>query len=81
MSGVLTDKDIEMLQTLSSGMKIDYKGIKGSEQAIRTRLVEIATNIEKTLAEKSGAAPVQQQSTTTTPPPPANVGRFKIEVE
>jgi hypothetical protein len=81
MSGVLTDKDIEMLQTLSSGMKIDDKGIKGSEQAIRTRLVEIATNIEKTLAEKSGAAPVQQQSTTTTPPPPANVGRFKIEVE
>ena len=61
MSGVLTEKDIEMLQTLSSGMKIDDKGIKGSEQAIRQRLVEIATNIEKTLAEKSGAAPSQQQ--------------------
>ena len=81
MSGVLTDKDIEMLQTLSSGMKIDDKGIKGSEQAIRQRLVEIATNIEKTLAEKSGAAPAQQQTPAATPPPPANVGRFKIEVE
>jgi hypothetical protein len=61
MSGVLTDKDIEMLQTLSSGMKIDDKGIKGSELDIRQRLVEIATNIEKTLAGKSGASPSQQQ--------------------
>jgi hypothetical protein len=65
MSGVLTDKDIEMLQTLSSGMKIDDKGIKGSEQAIRKRLVEIATNIEKTLAGKSGVAPAQQQAPAT----------------
>lgn len=49
MSGVLTDKDIQMLQTLSSGMRVTDKGIRGSAPAIRKRLTEIANSIDKKL--------------------------------
>jgi hypothetical protein len=79
MSGVLTQADMELLQTLSTGLRVDDKGIKGSEQAVATQLNALASKIEKTLAEKAGSAPSQQPSATRTPP--ANVGRFKIEVE
>ena len=53
MSGVLTDKDIQMLQTLSSGMRVTDKGILGSAPAIRKRLTEIADGIEKKLGVKA----------------------------
>ena len=58
MSGVLTDKDIQMLQTLSSGMRVTDKGIRGSAPAIKKRLTEIATSIEKQLGGQSAAKEV-----------------------
>lgn len=56
MSGVLTQPDMELLQTLSTGMRVDDKGIKGSTEAVKTQLTNIANKIEKTLAEKAGGA-------------------------
>ena len=56
MSGVLTQPDMELLQTLSTGLKVDDKGIKGSPQAVAKQLNDIANKIEKTLAEKAGGA-------------------------
>jgi hypothetical protein len=55
MSGVLTQPDMELLQTLSTGLRVDDKGIKGSEQAVATQLNALASKIEKTLAEKGGS--------------------------
>lgn len=57
MSGVLTDKDIQMLQTLSSGMRVTDKGIRGSASAIRNRLNTIANNIEKALGGQHQSQP------------------------
>ena len=56
MSGVLTQPDMELLQTLSTGMRVDDKGIKGSTEAVKTQLTNIANKIEKTLAEKAGGS-------------------------
>lgn len=55
MSGVLTQPDMELLQTLSTGLRVDDKGIKGSEQAVAAQLNALASKIEKTLAEKGGS--------------------------
>lgn len=63
MSGVLTQTDMELLQTLSTGLKVDDKGIKGSEQAVAKQLNNIANKIEATLSAKgaaTGAQPVQR---------------------
>lgn len=78
MSGVLSETDIKMLRDLSSGLNVSEKGIKGSEQAIKTRLNDIASKLRSTLQGKgaleSAQQPAQQQSGRT-------IGRFKIEVE
>lgn len=78
MSGVLSETDIKMLRDLSSGLNVSEKGIKGSEQAIRARLNDIASKLRTTLQGKgaleSAQQPAQQQSGRT-------IGRFKIEVE
>lgn len=62
MSGVLTQADMELLQTLSTGLKVDEKGIKGSEQAVAKQLNMIADKIERTLMEKGALEkkPAQQ---------------------
>ena len=63
MSGVLTQTDMELLQTLSTGLKVDDKGIKGSEQAVAKQLNNIANKIEATLSAKgaaTGAQPAQR---------------------
>lgn len=78
MSGVLSETDIKMLRDLSSGLNVSEKGIKGSEQAIRVRLNDIASKLRTTLQGKgaleSAQQPAQQQSGRT-------IGRFKVEVE
>ena len=70
MSGVLTDRDIQMLSTLSSGMRVSDKGIKGSASAIRNRLTEIANNIERELSKVDSQNPTQ--------PAQSQVGQYKI---
>jgi hypothetical protein len=65
MSGVLTDKDIQMLQTLSSGMRVTDKGIRGSAPAIRKRLNDIASGIETALG---GSQAPQVQAPTAEQP-------------
>lgn len=52
MSGVLSETDIKMLRDLSSGLNVSEKGIKGSEQAIRVRLTDIASKLRSTLQSK-----------------------------
>ena len=52
MSGVLSETDIKMLRDLSSGLNVSDKGIKGSEQAIRARLTDIASKLRSTLQSK-----------------------------
>ena len=65
MSGVLTDKDIQMLQTLSSGMRVTDKGIRGSAPAIKKRLNEIATSIEKQLSGQPASKEVITETVVT----------------
>lgn len=60
MSGVLSETDIKMLRDLSSGLNVSEKGIKGSEQAVRARLSDIAQKLEMSIGGKQ--APSQQQS-------------------
>lgn len=60
MSGVLTDRDIQMLSTLSSGMRVTDKGIRGSAPAIRKRLQQIAKNIDEKLGRAEQANSEQQ---------------------
>lgn len=74
MSGVLSETDIKMLRDLSSGLNVSEKGIKGSEQAIRARLNDIASKLRSTLQSKGAFDGQQTQQ-------PSSVGRFKIEVE
>lgn len=62
MSGVLSETDIKMLRDLSSGLNVSEKGIKGSEQAVRARLSDIAQKLEKSIGGKQ--APAQQQPAT-----------------
>jgi hypothetical protein len=75
MSGVLTDKDIQMLQTLSSGMRVTDKGIRGSAPAIRKRLTDIASGIETALG---GAQAPQQQAPAAEQSQAQGVAGYKI---
>lgn len=52
MSGVLSETDIKMLRDLSSGLNVSEKGIKGSEQAVKARLTDIAGKLSATLQSK-----------------------------
>lgn len=45
MSGVLTDRDIEFLGRISSGLNVTENGIKGSEQATRAQLNSISNKL------------------------------------
>lgn len=56
MSGVLSETDIKMLRDLSSGLNVSEKGIKGSEQAVRARLTDIAGKLRTTLQSKGAQA-------------------------
>lgn len=46
MSGVLTDKDIQMLRSISSGINVTDGGIKGSYEGTKKRLMQIADKIQ-----------------------------------
>ena len=46
MSGVLTDKDIQMLRSISSGINVTDGGIKGSYEGTKKRLNQIAEKIK-----------------------------------
>jgi len=46
MSGVLTDKDIQMLRSISSGINVTEGGIKGSYEGTKKRLNQIADKIK-----------------------------------
>lgn len=52
MTGVLTDKDIQFLTAVSSGLDIDpeKRGIIGSEEVVRERLNDIANRIDEKLS-------------------------------
>jgi hypothetical protein len=52
MSGVLTDKDIQFLTNIGSGLNITENGIKGSEEGVRARLNEIMKTIERAAKAK-----------------------------
>lgn len=81
MSGVLTDRDIQMLATLSSGMRVTDKGIRGSAPAIRKRLTEIATSIDEQLGQGELMQSQPMQQPTQQAPQGQRIGRFIIEVE
>ncbi len=54
MSGVLTDKDIELLKDIASGLNITDGGIKGSYKGVKARLVEISEKLEGKISNTSG---------------------------
>lgn len=56
MTGVLTDKDIEMLKSISSGLNVTEGGIKGSLSGTKARLNEIANKVKGAMG---GQSPVQ----------------------
>lgn len=59
MSGVLTDKDIEMLKSISSGLNVTDGGIKGSLSGTKERLKQISDKVKGAMGnqipEQSGA--------------------------
>ena len=66
MSGILTDKDIELLKDIASGLNVTDKGIKGSVEGVKKRLNEIVLKLEEKSAPadsgKSESAEVIQWS-------------------
>lgn len=46
MTGVLTDRDINFLTNVASGLNVTEIGIKGSEKGVKKRLEDIANRIE-----------------------------------
>lgn len=59
MSGVLTDRDIKFLTRVGSGLNITDGGIKGSQDAVKDRLREIAEKL------RSGIQPVNTMPQST----------------
>ncbi|CAH9011692.1 putative DNA injection protein [Vibrio phage 199E37-1] len=53
MSGVLTDKDIQMLRSISSGINVTDGGIKGSYEGTKKRLMQIADKIKSATGNRS----------------------------
>lgn len=49
MSGVLTDKDIQVLSSAASGLVIDDWGVKGSEKGVRNQLKVIQKKLQDSL--------------------------------
>lgn len=60
MSGVLTDKDIQMLRSISSGLNVSEGGIKGSYEGTKKRLQQIADKVKEGL---KSSQPEQQVTT------------------
>lgn len=52
MSGVLTDRDIDFLGRISSGLNVTDNGIKGSEEATRAQLSSISNKLVTGLKNK-----------------------------
>lgn len=59
MSGVLTDKDIEFLGRIGSGLNVTENGIKGSVQGTKDRLKEITGRLTGKISEYDKANPAQ----------------------
>ena len=74
MSGVLTDKDIQFLTNIGSGLNITENGIKGSEEGVRARLNEIMKTIERAAKAKG----VDLDALTNTVDPAQPPAAFKI---
>jgi hypothetical protein len=68
MSGVLTDKDIEFLGRIGSGLNVTENGIKGSEQGTKDRLKEITERLTGKISDYDKANPKPAAS----PSQPAN---------
>lgn len=49
MSGVLTDRDIEVLSSAGSGLRVDEDGFIGSEKAVRQQIEDIQDQLEMRL--------------------------------
>lgn len=71
MTGVLTDKDIQFLTNVASGLNVQEGGIKGSVSGVQSRLGEIAKKLESKLGSNQqvpGApAPQPGQRLVSTP--------------
>lgn len=70
MTGVLTDRDIQFLVNISSGLGLTDKGFRGSSTATRARLEDIAKKMEGALSQ----APQQEAQ----PAQPQQPKRFKF---
>lgn len=58
MTGVLTDRDVELIKSIGSGLRVTEGGIQMSEEGARDRLMQIRDTIQRKLAQQqSGAAP------------------------
>lgn len=55
MTGVLTDRDIQFLTNVASGLNITEDGIKGSVGGVQKRLTEISDKISGKLVEEAPA--------------------------
>lgn len=68
MSGVLTDRDIQFLGRLASGLGVSDGGIKGSTEGVRKRLLDIANKIDAALGAgaesetENGGVPAEPES-------------------
>ena len=69
MTGVLTDRDIQLIKNIGSGLKVSEGGIQMSEEGARERLSQIRDK----LVEKLGGSsqPAQQSQSTQQPTGPA----------
>jgi hypothetical protein len=74
MSGVLTDKDIQFLTNIGSGLNITENGIKGSEEGVKARLNEIMKTIERAAKAKGVDLDALTNTVDSAQPPAA----FKI---
>lgn len=68
MSGVLTDRDIQFLGRLASGLNVTDGGIRGSTEGVRKRLLDIANKIDDALGagveseSETGEIPAEPES-------------------
>ena len=65
MSGVLSETDLALLKSLSSGINITESGIKGSIKGVKERLAQVQNKLE--LAQKNLQKPAAGQPSAATP--------------
>jgi hypothetical protein len=63
MSGVLTDKDIDFLGRIGSGLNVTDGGIKGSVQGTKSRLSDIASKLNTKISDYDKANPAKPAAT------------------